>query len=229
MAIAGSKNLVVGIFAKAPEPGQVKTRLAVAVSPAWAAAVAEAFLLDVTERLATVAARRVLCFSPTQARGYFESIAGPRFILSPQADGDLGRRMAAFFTDQFHAGAESVVLVGSDSPTMPIAFIEQAFVELERRDLVLGPATDGGYYLIGCRGDLRSIFEGIPWGTSGVLAATLQIIARAHYRVALLPPWYDVDTLDDWRMLRGHVAAMRHAGVDPGVPHTEKLLQESSE
>jgi len=217
---------VLGLFAKAPRPGQVKTRLAAAGSDHWAAAVAEAFLLDTIDRLTKVAAQRSLYFSPPDAGAYFEPPAAHRFTLAPQGQGDLGCRMTAYFAEQFRAGFTKVMLVGSDSPTLPIAYIEDGFAMLDSHDVVLGPATDGGYYLVGCAREAPTIFANIPWGSSQVLRDTIRAIEGAGYRLALLPPWYDVDTLDDWRMLQGHVAALRQAGLDPGVPHTERLLQE---
>jgi rSAM/selenodomain-associated transferase 1 len=211
-----------GLFAKRPTPGAVKTRLAAESSAEWAAAVAAAFLHDVLDRLATVEGRRVLAFAPPEARPYFAEAVRGRFELTPQTDGDLGRRMAAFFQEQLTAGADRVVLVGTDSPTLPVSLIEQAFEELEYADVVLGPATDGGYYLIGCAGQVPAVFDGMAWGGPRVL---LESVARlpADRRLALLPPWYDVDTLADWCALRGHLAALRRAGQDPGAPHTERL------
>ncbi len=216
---------VLGLFAKWPRPGQVKTRLAAATSLAWAAAVAEAFLRDTLDRLTGVAARRVLVYARADAAASFADLARGRFELFSQGDGDLGPRMAAFFQKQFADGAAAVVLVGADSPTLPPAYVEQAFAKLEAADLVLGPATDGGYYLVGCAGRVPPIFEGIAWGSSTVLHDTVARLTGSAWRLAVLPPWYDVDTLDDWRMLQGHVAALRRAGVDPGVPHTEALLR----
>src|SRR5262249_48797207 len=116
-----------------------------------------------------------------------------------------------------------IVLLGTDSPTVPLGFIEQAFDELTRADVVLGPATDGGYYLIGCARLVPPIFERVTWGSSRVLLDTITRLTQFDGRVALLPPWYDVDTLSDWWALRGHLAALRRAGIDPGVPHTERL------
>jgi rSAM/selenodomain-associated transferase 1 len=222
MADAATRTL--GLFAKQPLPGQVKTRLAAGSSPAWAAAVAEAFLHDLLGRLAGVEARRVLAFSPPAAKGYFQSVAQNRFLLRPQGDGDLGQRMAGFFAEQFRAGVKAVVLVGTDSPTLPLPFIDQAFSELERADVVLGPATDGGYYLVGCAREVPAIFEGVAWGSNQVLFETVVRLQGTAHRLALLPPWYDVDTIQDWWMLRGHVAALRRAGLDPGVPQVERLL-----
>ena len=115
-------------------------------------------------------------------------------------------------------------MLGTDSQTVPRAFVEQAFAALAGADVVLGPATDGGYYLIGCARQVPPVFEGVAWGSSRVLAETVGRLAEPRWRLALLPPWYDVDTLDDWRMLVGHLAALRRAGVDPSVPHVERLL-----
>jgi uncharacterized protein len=227
----GSLSRVLGLFAKQPLPGLVKTRLAEALSTDWAARIANAFLLDAVERLSQIDAGRVLAFSPSDAHDYFAGLTNGNFALRAQIEGDLGQRMAEFFEEFFRAGAHSVVIVGTDSPTLPLAFIEQAFEELARVNVVLGPATDGGYYLIGCARPLRGftpparLFDNIAWSTSGVLHDTVQRLTAARCRLALLPPWYDIDTLDDWRMLQGHVAAQRQAGQDPGVPHTERLLQ----
>src|SRR5262249_8525270 len=137
----------------------------------------------------------------------------------------LGARLAGFVADEIRAGADSVVLVGTDSPTLPVAFVERAFQELDRSNVVLGPATDGGYYLVGCARRVPPIFDGVTCGGPHVLAERVARLAGPSWRLAVLPPWYDVDTLDDWRMLRGHLAALRRAGIDPGVPHTEDLLR----
>jgi rSAM/selenodomain-associated transferase 1 len=217
---------VLGLFAKWPQAGAVKTRLG--GGPDWGARVARAFLLDTVARLKTVDAFRVLAFAPETAADSFWDLLDGSFHLTPQGDGDLGARMARFIARDLLAGGGAVVLVGADSPTLPIAYIEDAFDRLESVDLVLGPATDGGYYLIGCRGGVPPIFDGIAWGGAEVLAQTIAQLNDPQRRLSLLPPWYDVDTPESWTMLRGHVAALRRAGVDPGVPLTEALLHESA-
>jgi rSAM/selenodomain-associated transferase 1 len=215
---------VLGLFAKWPVPGAVKTRLA-AGDPGWGVRVAHAFLLDTVGRLAGVEARRVLVFAPAEREAEFADLVAGRFALAPQAEGDLGRRLAAFVAQELDAGARAVVLVGADSPTLPVGHVEQAFDELERADVVLGPASDGGYYLLGCGPRRPPLFEGIAWGTSRVLTQTVDSLSDPQSRLAVLPPWYDVDTPEDWAMLCGHLAALRRAGIDPGVPHTEALIR----
>jgi rSAM/selenodomain-associated transferase 1 len=216
---------VLGLFVKQPQDGLVKTRLAANVSGEWATCVAHAFLLDTVERLSGIEAHRILVFAPPPARAFFAQVTKGRFTLIPQTEGDLGKRMAAFIAEQLHDGVDSVVVVGADTPTLPTAFVERAFRELAEADVVIGPAKDGGYYLIGCARRLPPIFDGIDWGTSRVFSATLKRLAHPDWRVALLPPWYDVDTLDDWRILQSEVTALRGAGIDPGVPNTERLLR----
>jgi rSAM/selenodomain-associated transferase 1 len=218
---------VLALFAKQPVAGHVKTRLAAASSHRFAAAVAEAFLLDLLDRLDRVPAQRILVFAPDTAAPYFVDLAAGRFHLTPQRGNDLGQRLANFLTDQLASALAPILLVGTDSPTLPLAFIDQAFSELERADVVLGPATDGGYYLVGCARSLPPIFHDIPWSTRRVLAATIQRLQSTPLRIALLPPWYDVDTMDDWHMLCGHLSAMRRAGLDPGCPRVEQLIRES--
>jgi rSAM/selenodomain-associated transferase 1 len=154
-------------------------------------------------------------------------LAGDRFELIAQAEGDLGCRMANFFDTVFKQAAARAVLLGMDSPTLPLSYISDAFEQLENVDLVLGPAMDGGYYLIGLSGSIPPVFQDMNWSRSDVLTTTVERLRGSHYRLGLLPPWYDVDTLDNWQMLRGHLSALRRAGIDPKVPRTEKLASES--
>jgi rSAM/selenodomain-associated transferase 1 len=214
---------VLCVFAKAPRPGIVKTRLAAALGPDRAAAVARAFFLDTIERLSYLDLRRVVAFAPADAEVEFASLVDSRFALTSQGDGDLGQRMQRVLISELKDGGDAVVFIGADSPTLPVAFVEEAFAKLTQHDVVLGPATDGGYYLLGCGPSVPPIFDGIAWGSATVLSETIARLAAPSWRVALLPPWYDVDTPEDWEMLRGHLGALRRAGVATQTPHTEKL------
>jgi rSAM/selenodomain-associated transferase 1 len=217
---------LLGLFAKWPEPGAVKTRLT--KDSVFGAAVARAFLLDTVSRLRAVDAQRLLVYAPPDAAADFAQLVPEGFHFTPQTDGDLGRRLTRFFASHLNEGTTAVVAVGADSPTLPRNFVEQAFTELKHADVVLGPATDGGYCLIGCSRVIPSLFTDIPWGSSCVLVETIARLEDSGCRLALLPPWYDVDTLEGWDMLCGHVAALRRAGLDPDVPHTEALLRKIS-
>lgn len=216
---------VFGVFAKCPTAGSAKTRLAAARSAEWAAHVAEAFLADTLDRHAKLPVRQFLVFAPDDALEWFARLAAGRYELLAQGEGDLGDRMARFIDGSLGNGAASTVVIGADSPTLPREFIEQAFVKLESADAVLGPATDGGFCLLGSRRPLGSLLDGVEWGSAAVLRQTAERFRVAKWRMSVLPPWYDVDDITGWEMLRGHVAALRSAGIDPGVPRVEALLR----
>jgi rSAM/selenodomain-associated transferase 1 len=221
-----SGHRTLGIFAKQPITGQVKTRLAQSTSFEWAQRVAEAFLEDSLVRLRQVSVQRTIAYSPPTAQPHFSRWLSQGYELFPQGEGDLGQRLQWFFRHHRTRGFTHIVVVGSDSPTLPLAYLDEAFQSLDTHDCVIGPAFDGGYYLIGSRSEDFSMLDGIPWSTSAVLERTVQRLRAAGQRFALLPPWYDVDTVEDWAMLRGHVLAMRYAGIDPGVPCIERLISE---
>jgi rSAM/selenodomain-associated transferase 1 len=181
-----SGERVLGLFAKWPSPGAVKTRLAAEGDSDWGARAARAFLLDTVDRLAAVDARRVLVFAPKEREADFAAVTAGRFHLTPQSEGDLGRRMAAFVERQVGAGARAVVLLGADSPTLPVEYVERAFAELEHADVVLGPATDGGYYLVGCGAARPPLFAGVAWGGANVLADTIKGLDDPQWRLSLL-------------------------------------------
>jgi rSAM/selenodomain-associated transferase 1 len=151
--------------------------------------------------LADVAERRVIAFSPPEARTSFAGIVHDRYELVAQSDGNLGQRMLAFFVVAL-AWAERVVLIGSDAPDLPRDRLSEAFDALERNDVVLGPAADGGYYLLGLARRIPRIFEGIAWGGPDVFQQTTRRLSAAGIRWHELPPWYDVDEPADLAALR---------------------------
>ncbi len=229
MAWSLPERAVLGIFGKKPEAGKVKTRLAQALGDTIAAEIHEAMLFDLldlwsSERYIEPGGRRVLVYAPDDAGPWFDPRVPAAFALQPQTEGDLGTRMRNFFAGEFEEGASRVVLIGSDSPTLDPTVVISAFLCLEGRDVVLGPSTDGGYYLVGCRPPVPPIFDGIDWSTPDVLGQTIDRLRDTGLSLAVLPPSYDVDTPDDWTVLAGHVRALRRAGVDPGLPRVEALI-----
>ena len=217
---------VLGLFAKQPLPGAVKTRLAATLGPEKAARLYAAFLEDLIERMQQRGDHRLLGYAPAgeEAAGYFRRLTAGRYELWEQPPGELGERITAFFAEAFARGAKRAVLMGSDSPTLPGEFIEHAFEALRETDCVLGPAADGGYYLIGLRASRPALFEGVEWSSSAVLRQTLQRLQEQRLTLHLLPVWYDIDTAEDLSFLRGHLAALRWAGDDP-APRTVAFLE----
>ena len=192
-----------GLFAKYWEPGRVKTRLAQSLGNEKAARIYEAFVAATVARLSAVHCTRVLSYWPDDAktRSAFESAAALGWALVPQTEGDLGERMAGYFFQQFSAGVERVVLLGTDSPNVPLVEVQEAFEHLKTVDVVLGPTDDGGYYLVGAANRVPPIFGKIPWSTPEVLPRTIACLEEEGFSFATLDPWYDVDEIYDLHRL----------------------------
>lgn len=205
---------VLGVFVRHPLPGQVKSRLAAAIGPELAARLYHAFVADALDALRDVAARRYVCLTPAdpQARHWCGELAKEDYAIWHQPVGHLGDRMQAFFAEMLAGPDECAIIVGSDSPTLPRQHVQQALELLEVSDAVLGPALDGGYYLLGLRGRVWPIFQGVAWGESSVLGQTIERLRHCGARCAILPVWYDVDTIADLRFLQVHLEGLRMAG-----------------
>jgi uncharacterized protein len=200
------------VIAKEPVPGAVKTRLAPFVGADGAARVAAAMLADTVAVMTQVEADPWVCFAPPDARGRMARLA-PGCGLLAQVQGDLGDRLAACFAALLDGGAERVVIVGADTPHVPRATYEAAFALLDQVEVVLGPAEDGGYYLVGAKAALPELFVGVPMGTEVVLQETIQRAIRRRLRIATVPTLRDLDRLEDLR-------AALAAGALHGSPRT---------
>ncbi len=196
------------IFAKAPIPGQVKTRLCPPLTSDEAATLHGSFVLDTLERTQTAVVKlklpidRYLACAPSATHVFFkimEERQGVRLI--DQVGDDLGGRMSQAFGALFARGYQQVVLIGTDVPTLPLDHVKQAIASLENHDLVLGPALDGGYYLIGLKRMAPKLFADIPWSTNQVLRLTQEKALTIGLKAFLIPPWRDVDTLADLEAL----------------------------
>lgn len=192
-----------GVFAKYWEPGKVKTRLAQSFGTTKAARIYEVFVAATIARLTSIEARRVLAYSPGDpaTRQHFSAAEKEGWGLTAQVSGDLGQRMATFFEEQLRHGAERVVLVGTDSPNLPLVEVQEAFEHLRTTDVVIGPSRDGGYYLIGVAERVPPIFEDMPWSGPELLKATTSRLQAAGIAFETLDPWYDVDELFDLHQL----------------------------
>lgn len=185
------------MFAKAPEPGQVKTRLTPVLHAHEAADLHRALLLDTLDVVEGTRAETIIAFAPATGRRALERLLGARRRLIPQGPGDLGQRLANI-TGQLLSGARRPVLaVGSDCPALTAGTLREAAAALEGADVVLGPALDGGYYLVGLQRPRPEIFTDIPWGSDRVLESTVRRIGDAGLSHALLEPARDLDTPED--------------------------------
>ena len=225
-------KVCVTVFAKNPVPNQVKTRLIPTFSPEQAAIIYTAFLTDTCETLTKLPdADLIIAYTPTAAQSDLRALIGKDAIYIPQIGRDLGKRLTAATQWAAEQTYTKILLVGSDSPTLPLSYISQAIKLLDSRDIVIGPSTDGGYYLIGFSVENVSrtvpfIFEGIAWSTFDVFQQTLARIRSLKVDLALLPPWYDVDTAEDLAFLYAHLSAMQLAGDTVQAVRTESLLTE---
>ena len=186
------------LFLKYPERGAVKTRLASVLGDDLTYKLYQCFLVDISAMTRQVKAQTIIVYSGSEGVSFLDF---PDIQCIRQRGIDIGVRMYNSFLDVFAQGFERCVLTGSDSPDLPVGQVNDAFDKLDSDDLVLGPSSDGGYYLIGCKRQslCPSIFNGISWNTSEVHTETIKRIDEARLKDAQLPQWADVDEFDDLR------------------------------
>ena len=188
------------VFTRYPEPGKTKTRLIPVLGPEGAAALHRRMTGHTLRRVRQFLANHPVSLRVRYDGGNEEGLSqwlGADLRLVPQGEGDLGRRMHLAFAEAFEQGMRRVVVVGTDCPGIRPAHLARAFVALKHREVVIGPARDGGYYLIGLNRPAPDLFDGIPWGTGEVLQRTLDAAAASNRRVSLLDPLEDVDRPED--------------------------------
>jgi hypothetical protein len=238
--ISRKGGCAIAVMAKAPVPGQVKTRLVPPLTPSIAAALSAAFLRDVNRNI-TLAARGAkisgyVAYAPAGSEALFEGMLAQdtRFVL---ADGEAvsAPRVQGFGRCLLHAaqslladGYGSVCLLNSDSPNLPTSLLSEAaqVLGLERDRVVLGPAEDGGYYMLGVKAPHLHLFEDIAWSTSKVAAQTRERAGALGLPVVELAPWYDVDDAVALRRLCHELNAPSRAGLDPfRAPATTEFVE----
>ncbi|MBK8231644.1 MAG: TIGR04282 family arsenosugar biosynthesis glycosyltransferase [Candidatus Eisenbacteria bacterium] len=206
----GVVSSAISVLAKAPLRGLAKTRLEPLLGTAGCARFQAACLHDVTRKAARVApGASTLAISPWPAGNQFARLLPDRLLVRPQADGDLGLRIGAALSSAL-SRHEHVLVLGSDSPDLPPARLTQAIELLsEGSEVVIGPAFDGGYYLIGVTrgaldrlgGRLTALWHDLPWSTDGICAAQVERARSLGLRTVLLDPWWDVDQPVDYERL----------------------------
>ncbi len=191
------------LFIKAPVRGQVKSRLAAVIGDETALELYKNFILDIIDSVKKTGYPFRACYYPPDAGAEVSSWLAGQYHIMPQQGGDLGERMENAFIRCFSEGFERAILIGSDLPDLTPAVLQEAMASLAENDVVIGPASDGGYYLIGFHKHtlMPRMFQGIPWSTETVFQETMAILQNSALSVHQAPKWNDVDTLEDLRAL----------------------------
>ena len=213
---------VVYVVAKAPRPGVSKTRLCPPLTPDQASRLAAAFLHDTLSNVALAGlSPRIVCRGTTEQQK-LRRLVGPQTQVSIQSGAGLGDALDAAFRQGVADGFAAVAVLGADSPTLPALVIREAFAALtDDNDVALGPAEDGGYYLLAARRVHPWLFRDMPWSTDGVASETLRRCRALGLRTHVLPVWYDVDDAASLAILR---MDLRRLPVST-TPHTRAALE----
>ncbi|MBE9110985.1 TIGR04282 family arsenosugar biosynthesis glycosyltransferase [Nodosilinea sp. LEGE 07298] len=188
------------LFTRYPEPGRTKTRLIPHLGPAGAAALQRRMTEHVLAQVQGAAQRLPLAVEVHFAggnQGQMQAWLGNAVDYYPQAEGGLGDRLMAAFSQSFALGRPGAIAIGSDCPALGADHLAATLAALHQVDVVLGPATDGGYYLIGLRQPEPALFQNIAWGSDQVLAQTLAAATAQDLAVELLTPLTDIDRPED--------------------------------
>lgn len=193
-------------MAKAPVAGTVKTRLEPLLSGKQCAALAECFLRDTVEKTKALNKPLIIAYAPPEGRGFFDKFKNHEITVHEQYGDDLGEKIYSTFNSVFERGFDSVVMIGTDSPTFPPEFVEEAFDLFDSgADAVLGKTLDGGFYLVGLLRKIvrKEIFENIEWSSPRTFLQTKENILRLKLNLKEIADWYDVDEPEDLKRLAG--------------------------
>ena len=198
-AVTARGRNAIALFAKAPIPGSVKTRLQSHLTAKQAAKLHFAFVQDTWASLSSIESASLYLYSD-QEWPAFRKLAGPGHV-GLQRGADLGQKMLHCFEDLSQQGHDRMLIVGSDSPTLPPDYLRAGLKLLGDVDAVLGPSADGGYYAVGCRSAKAGMFKEVSWSTASTLTETERAFKRAGLASERLPGWYDIDTIENLRRL----------------------------
>ncbi|MBI5328110.1 MAG: TIGR04282 family arsenosugar biosynthesis glycosyltransferase [Deltaproteobacteria bacterium] len=197
-----SSNALV-VMLKAPVAGRVKTRLVPPLKAEDAARLYQCFIEDIFSSISKLTDVDIIAAcTPQRLAKKVKRILPSGILVTPQKGKDLGERLENIFSLLFLKGYNKVAIIGTDSPDLPVEFIKKSFAMLIGIvNLVIGPAEDGGYYLIAMSKDCRQIFKDIPWSTNMVFEKTIEKAQKAGLKSDILPIWYDVDDINNLKTL----------------------------
>src|SRR5262249_53461379 len=227
-------SVALGIICKTPLAGHSKTRLSPPLRPEECAGLSACFIRDLAATIDTLTADDAVTgyavYTPVGTEAMLRALLPPAFRLLSQSDGDLGARLRNAMNALLAAGHRGGILVNSDSPTLPLSILRDAVHAVRRGDnVVLGPALDGGYTLVGLSRPHDHLFADIPWSTPQVYRLTLERGREIDLPVTNGPPWYDIDDEYTLRLLQAELAGQQLEFTEPGLsgadaPHTRQFL-----
>ena len=230
------KPVAVAIFCKTPSPGFSKTRLSPPLRPEDCSLLSSCFIQDLTATIAEAtsdgAGTPFAVYTPAGSETSLRALLPAGFQLLLQCEGDFGTRLSKAVLDLLDDGHAGAILLNSDSPTLPTEILKAAIAAVRSNDaVVLGPAIDGGYTLIGLSRYHAQVFADIPWSTSDVYQRTIERAAEANLPVISLPTWYDVDDAATLRLLEAELKGMAPAFAESGLtggpaPATREFLRQ---
>lgn len=214
-------TVAVAIICKTPTPGKSKTRLCPPLQPEECAAISACFIADLGQTIAGLkhpAARPCAVYTPAGSAAQLLEIL-PGFTLTPQGEGDLGERLIKGINDLLAAGHGGAILINSDSPTLPAAILEAAVAAVLTGDqMVIAPAADGGYTLIGLSRLHARLYEDIPWSTERVFELTMERACEIGLPATVLDMWYDIDDASSYATLEAELDGQAPPFAKPDRP-----------
>ena len=212
---------VVIIMAKKPQPGRSKTRLCPPYTPEQAASLAEALLKDTIELVNAVPGiQPAVAITPPDEMVYFQNLCPDHFWLLPVDGDNIGECLNSTINTIFDRGHPKAIAINADGPDLPEGYLLQSVNDLDEYEMVIGPTTDGGYYMIGLKHPAPQIFSGITWSTNLVFNQTLEKANDSGLIYTILPRWHDVDTRHDVERLEIHLKNL----PEERLIHTRKFL-----
>ncbi len=218
-----SEQRCVVLFVKFPEKGKVKSRLAQDLEGDFVLLLYRSMVLDAIDMLKKSHFPFCICFDPPGSGEHVQQWLGPEYAYMPQTGVDIGERMERAFVRLFSEGMQEVLLIGSDIPALTVDVIGEAFHSLAKFDAVVGPANDGGYYLVGFTKNafLPFIFHDVKWSTGRVFEETIERLRGAKRSIHILPACIDADTKEDLKA----ILDLGEGQAVAGAPRTMALLK----
>ena len=216
-------NRKLGIFLQIPVPGEIKTRLARPLTAAEARDLHRAFLADLFARISRLKKISATVFYAGEDTTVIQDLIPSKYPLVPQEGASPAERLENAFRKLLGNEGNVACIIGSKSPDLPLVYLKRAYVKLKHRDVVLGPTFDGGCYLIALKRLIPDLLQDVAWGETGVLGNALGKVQSKELSCALLPPWYDVDTMESLSLLKTMLLARKIEGRDR-LRHVERVL-----